>query len=116
MPNPRRGEIWQIRFDLARGAEIRKQRPAVVLSSDQLGVLPIKLVVPLTGWVDSYAGKAWIVRIEPSKESGLTKVSAAETLQTRTVSLQRFVAKVGELDNETLQEIAAALAILVELE
>jgi mRNA interferase MazF len=115
MPSPRRGEIWQIRFDPARGSEIRKQRPAVVLSSDRLGVLPVKLVVPLTGWVAAYAGKVWIVRINPSKESGLTKVSAAETLQTRSVSLQRFVVKLGELDNETVQEIATALAILVEL-
>lgn len=47
---PRRGEIWIVNFDPTVGAEIRKTRSAIVVSSDAVGKLPIKLVAPLTDW------------------------------------------------------------------
>ncbi len=43
-------------FDPAVGAEIRKLRPAVVISVDAVGRLPLRLVVPVTDWKPSYAG------------------------------------------------------------
>ena len=45
---PLRGEIWLVNFDPTIGSEIRKTRPAVVVSSDAVGRLPIKLVAPVT--------------------------------------------------------------------
>ncbi|MDB9317343.1 type II toxin-antitoxin system PemK/MazF family toxin [Nodularia spumigena] len=41
---PKRGEIWLVNFDPTVGAEIKKVRPAVVISSDSVGKLPIKLI------------------------------------------------------------------------
>jgi mRNA interferase MazF len=41
---PQRGEVWLVNFDPTVGTEIRKIRPAVVISSDEIGILPIKLV------------------------------------------------------------------------
>ncbi len=49
---PQRGEIWMVRFDPSVGAEIRKIRPAVVVSLDNVGRLPLRIVVPLTDWQD----------------------------------------------------------------
>ena len=51
----RRGEIWLVRLDPTLGAEIRKTRPVVVVNSDAIGVLPIRLVAPLTEWKDYFA-------------------------------------------------------------
>lgn len=34
--SPKRGEIWLVRFDPSVGDEIKKERPAVVLSSTRL--------------------------------------------------------------------------------
>lgn len=48
--NIKRGEIWLVNLDPTIGAEIRKTRPNVVVSSDAIGVLPIKLVAPLIKW------------------------------------------------------------------
>ena len=45
---PKRGEIWLVNFDPTVGAEIKKVRPAVVISSDSVGKLPIKLIAPIT--------------------------------------------------------------------
>jgi len=55
---PKRGEIWLIDFDPAIGAEIRKARPAVVVSLDAIGRLPLRIVVPITDWKPAYAAYA----------------------------------------------------------
>ncbi|GFZ95652.1 type II toxin-antitoxin system PemK/MazF family toxin [Okeania sp. KiyG1] len=41
---PKRGDIWLTNFDPTIGSEIRKIRPAIIISSDGIGRLPIKLV------------------------------------------------------------------------
>jgi mRNA interferase MazF len=54
-PTLRRGEIWLVDFDPAVGGEIRKIRPAVVMSMDAIGRLPLRMVVPITDWKPQYA-------------------------------------------------------------
>jgi mRNA interferase MazF len=57
--NPRRGEVWKIDFNPTRGAEIQKQRPAIVISSDAMGKLPLKIVAPITEWNWKKSSKRW---------------------------------------------------------
>lgn len=114
LPVPRRGEIWVIGFDQTVGSEINKTRPAAVVSSDAMGVLPVKLVVPLTGWQDSFAGTLWHVRIEPDALNHLDKVVSADTLQLRCVAVERFIKRKGRLSAPHLEEIVAAIAAVVE--
>ena len=49
-----RGEVWLISLDPTVGAEIRKTRPAMIVSEDAIGVLPLRVVVPLTEWKERY--------------------------------------------------------------
>jgi mRNA interferase MazF len=88
---PLRGEIWLVNFDPTIGAEIRKVRPAVVISSDSLGRLPLKLVAPLTEWKDHFASDLWHIRVEPDPMNGLQKTSTVDALQVRCVDVKRFV-------------------------
>jgi mRNA interferase MazF len=111
---PRRGEIWLVNFDPTIGTEIRKTRPAVVISSDAVGRLPIKLVAPITDWKNHYASNIWHVRIDPDATNGLSKISAIDTLQLRGMDLQRFIRKLGALPPSTLEEIVLALAAVIE--
>lgn len=111
---PRRGEIWLINLDPTIGAELKKTRPAVVVSADAVGVLPVKLVVPLTGWNDTYPGKIWLIEVEPTRGTGLDKESAADVLQMRSVALERFVRRQGRMPAPVMDEIAAAIAAVVE--
>jgi len=112
----RRSEIWLINLDPTVGSEIRKTRPAVIFSNDIIGILPLKVIVPITEWKDRYAIAPWLVRIEPDAENGLGKISAADTFQVRSIAQERFVKQVGKLSEETMQKIAGALTIVLKLE
>ncbi len=114
LPVPKRGEIWLVGFDQTVGSEIQKTRPAVVVSSDAVGVLPVKLVVPLTAWQDHFADTAWHVRIDPDRLNGLDKVVAADTLQLRCVDVQRFIKRKGTLGAAHLEEVVLSIAAVVD--
>jgi mRNA interferase MazF len=111
---PQRGEIWLVNLDPTVGSEIRKTRPVVVLSSDSIGRLPLKLVVPITDWKPAFAADFWHIQLEPSAQNGLTKVSAADALQTRSVDTRRFVKPLGVISSEDLQEITLAIVAIIE--
>jgi len=113
-PIPKRGEVWIVNFDPTLGAEIKKIRPAIVVSSDAVGKLPIKLIAPLTDWKAYFNQNFWHVRIDPDSTNGLSKVSAVDTLQLRGMDLQRFIRKLGQVSETTMAEIAAAVAAVVE--
>jgi mRNA interferase MazF len=63
MGSVKRGEIYLVNFDPTVGAEIRKTRPAVIVSEDAIGILPLRVIVPLTDWKDRYAVAPWMVSI-----------------------------------------------------
>jgi mRNA interferase MazF len=113
---PQRGEVWMVNFDPTIGTEIRKIRPAVVISSNTIGILPIKLVAPITDWKDWYAGNLWHIKLNPNGENGLSKDSSIDTLQLRGVDLQRFIRKLGSLTLEEMNSITTAIVTVIEAE
>jgi len=104
-----RGEIWLVNLDPTIGSEIRKTRPAVIISSDLVGVLPLKVIVPFTEWKERYAQAPWMVKIDPDEQNGLSKSSAADALQIRSVSQQRLVQKLGALSPMQIAKIVQAV-------
>ena len=103
-----------VAFDPTIGAEIRKTRPAVVVSSDGVGRLPVKLVAPVTEWKDAFIDSVWLVRIDSDSQNGLTKLSAVDVLQLRGMDTRRFVSRLGRVSDERMDEITSAIAIVVE--
>jgi mRNA interferase MazF len=103
-------------LDPTVGAEIKKIRPAVIVSDDAVGILPLKVPVPITEWKDRYAVAPWLVRLEPDAENGLDKPSAADAFQVRSVAHERFVERLGRLSDTAMQEITRALAIVLSIE
>jgi len=77
-PAPKRGDVWLVNFDPTVGAEIRKVRPAVVLSVAGVGRLPLRIVVPLTDWKQHYAQASWFVAVPATAANGLSKDSGAD--------------------------------------
>jgi len=114
--SPVRGEVWLVEFDPAKGDEIRKSRPAVVMQSDAFRPLKTKLVVPLTSWQDRFGDSQWMVKIPADAGNGLDHDSAADALQLRCVSFERFASKLGAVRAPILDEITAAIAIVIEFQ
>src|SRR5688572_20023105 len=110
-----RGEAWLIDLAPTLGAEMQKTRPAVDVNDDQIGILPLKVIVPITDWKDHYSQAPWMVRLEPSSENGLTNTSAADTFQVRSLSEQRFVRLCGTLSPDLMAQISSALKVVLKL-
>jgi mRNA interferase MazF len=91
----RRGEIWLINLDPTTGAEIRKTRPALIVNADSMGILPLRINVPITEWKEWYTISPWMVRIDPDEVNCLQKYSSADAFQVRSISQERFIRKLG---------------------
>jgi mRNA interferase MazF len=93
-----RGEVWWINFDPSVGQEIKKKRPAVILSNDVSNrFLKRYQVVPLSSEVSKIYPSEALVKVN-------SKIGKAMADQLTTVSELRFLDKIGRL---TTQEIAA---------
>lgn len=109
-----RGDVWLINFDPALGSEIKKTRPAIIVSSDALGILPVNIVVPITDWKDHFSKNLWHIKIINDPMNGLDKVSAIDVLQIRSVSTERLTKKLGRVSSAMMEEIVAAIAAVIE--
>lgn len=104
--------MWQVNFDPSRGDEIRKNRPAVVMSVATAGKLALRVIVPITGWHPAFVRAFWHTRIEPTPTNGLTKTSSADAFQMRSLSLERFTNQIGTLTPDEMDTIARAIAVV----
>jgi mRNA interferase MazF len=111
----KQGEIWLIDLDPTKGAEMHKKRPAIVVNNDALGKLPLKIIVPLTDWKEHYSIAPWMVKIEVDYANGLTKTSSADCFQIRSLSQDRLIKKLGEINQIQLQEIRNAMSAVLDL-
>jgi mRNA interferase MazF len=104
-----------VNLDPTVGDEIRKMRPAVVTSRDALGVLALRVVVPVTAWQDRFQGCDWLVRVEPDSANNLDKPTAADALQVRSISTRRFVRRLGQLADADLNRVLEGLKSVFEV-
>lgn len=89
----KRGEVYWVNLDPTIGSEIRKTRPALIVSPDDMNaVLPRVIIAPLTS-----AGQALGCRPEVDFKGKSARILLD---QIRTVDKQRLGAKMGKIDLE----------------
>lgn len=110
----KRGNIYWANLDSAKGSEIAKTRPVLVVSNDinnkfaaTVSILPItsatKKIYPFE------------VLISP-EESGLKSTSKIKANQIRTIDKQRIGKNIGELNAVKMNEVKVAMLIHLDLE
>ena len=103
---PRRGSVYQVSLDPTLGHEIRKTRPAVIVSNDHMNELAATvLIMPITA--GQYGYYHWIPLDAP--EGGLTKPSSIVSEQIRAVDKRRLKRRLGQVSPETMTKIEAAV-------
>jgi mRNA interferase MazF len=96
-----RFEVWLVSLDPTRGSEIRKTRPCVVISPNEMHVLRTVIVAPMTT-----RGKPYPSRV-PVEFGGTTGFVVLD--QIRTVDRERLVKRLGNLDDETASRTLGVL-------
>lgn len=112
----KQNEILLLNLDPTVGSEIKKTRPAVIINDNALGKLPLKIIVPITDWKDNFSIAPWMIQIKPTNKNGLSKVSSVDCFQIRSVSQQRFIKKIGEIDNETHELIKSGILKVLSIQ
>lgn len=108
-----RGEVWRLVLDEPTTAGESKFREVIILSSDALAVLPLRVVVPLVAWRDAFTATPWMVRVPPVLNSGLEQVMAADALQVRSVSSARLKQRLGSLPERITDQVSAAVGEII---
>ena len=111
----KQGSVWQVNLDPTVGSEIKKSRPCIILNSDKIGKLPLKVIAPITDFKPNYALIPWMVVIEPTTQNGLKKKSVIDLFQVRSVSQIRLTHKLGEISESTLHACQEALNIIFDV-
>lgn len=106
----KQGEVWLVEFFPQVGSEIAKLRPAIVVSHDEIGRLPLKTIVPITDWKSNYIHYPWMLQINPNSTNGLSKISAIDCFQIKNFSNERFVEKVGAIDESMVEKVHETIA------
>ena len=108
-----RGDIWTIRFDPSEGDEIQKIRPAVVMTVAGAGKMRLQIVVPITGWQPQFSRYFWMIPLQSDAQNGLSKDSAVDAFQVKSLSTNRFQRKLGSVTTDQLNEISTAIALCI---
>ena len=106
---PRRGDIHWVALDPTRDTDIRKTRPAVVISNDACNRFGTRVVVvPVTSNVDSlYPGEA-VIRVKGAPARVLGD-------QIRSIDRGRLRARVARLTADELRDVETAVRITLGL-
>ena len=109
---PRRGEIWLVNWNPARGSEQAGMRPALVIQND-IGneKAPTTIVAAITTSVRLFPMN---VAINPP-EGGLDHPSIVKTNQILTVSKERLEKRLGGLSKDRMDEVDKAIKLSLAL-
>jgi mRNA interferase MazF len=107
----RRGEIWLVSLGASRRGEPGKNRPAIVISVDEISAgveHELFVVVPLSA---SRAPSSLRPRVSPTE--GVDGESAAVCRAVRAVARERLQCRVGEAEPRMVHEVERALAMIL---
>ena len=107
------GEVWLVDFAPQIGQEVNKRRPAIVVSNNMVGLLALKVVVPITNPPNNK--QLWHVQLSSRPQNGLIKNSVADCFQIKSISENRFVKKLGKLNEDELSDVKISMMLVLDL-
>lgn len=113
IPEPSRGEVWDLNFGPTTGHKQAGTRPALILSEDIFNMGPAEMVVvaPITR---TQRKIRWHVSVAPP-QGGLNSESFIQCENVRSVSKQRLKRRRGRVSPPVMQQVEDRLRILLGL-
>ncbi len=106
---PKRGEVWIVNFDLSVGTEIKKTRPAIIVSNDDSNKFLERVqALPVTSNTD----KVYPCECKILVNGGKRKTMADQIM---TVSKKRLYKKICVLNSVEMAEIKRIMKIQLGL-
>jgi mRNA interferase MazF len=104
-----RGEVWWVNFEPSIGGEIRKRRPAVIISNNAANKYLNRLqVVPLTSTDDRLYPSEALVTLQGRQNKAMAD-------QLTTVSKRRLINRIGHLSGADMRQVERAVKIQLGL-
>jgi mRNA interferase MazF len=105
----KRGEVWWVNFEPSIGGEIRKKRPAVIISNNAANQFLNRVqVIPLTSNVDKLYPSETYITLRGKKAKAMAD-------QLATVNKKRLINQAGTVSNAELEGIKRAISIQLDL-
>lgn len=105
----KRGDICWVKLDPTIGSEVKKTRPAVVISNNAQNMLGLRYIVaPVTSVVKKVYPFETLILIEGQKSKVMLD-------QVRTIDRRRLGSKIGTLSNEEIHAVDQILKVVLSL-
>ena len=114
MKHPRRGEIWLVDFNPARGSEQSGLRPALVIQNNVGNRVAATTIIAAIS--TTVRPNPTNVLVKADKKNGLQQDSMVKTSQLLTISKDRLLNRLGEIDKPTVQNLNIALKKSIALD
>ena len=100
MGYPKKGEIYLVNFDPIIGHEVKKKRPALILSNNiHNQYSPLVTVAPLSSNTNKvYPFEVYV----PNKSTGLNENSKIMIIQLRNIDKKRLINKIGNIEEKEI--------------
>lgn len=105
-----RGEIWLTNFNPGLGTELHKNRPALIISANEVNKHhPRVIVIPIS--TKNYSGLS-VIQFR-SKRSGLNKESFILPTEIRAIDKVRLIKKTGKISKNKLKEVEETVKLVL---
>jgi mRNA interferase MazF len=114
--NYRLGSIWLVNFDPSIGTEIRKTRPAIIISGTLFNQRRKVTVLPITSSIPDSRLLPVVVAVEPDATNGLVTDSFIVCIDPMTFDKQRLVKRLGVLTADKISQVQSILRSYLQLD